>query len=114
MSILAELNMLLAVLGVVVETGIFTGKAPDEYLVLTPLSEIFEVHADNAPRLEVQEARLSLFSKGSYTQRKNQLAAALLEAEFTVTGRRYIGHENDTGYHHYIIDVAKEYELQEG
>jgi len=30
-----------------------------------------------------------------------------------VTDRRYIGHEDDTDYHHYAIDVAKEYELQE-
>ena len=95
------------------ETGAFTGKAPDEYVVIIPLSDTFEVHADNAPGLEVQEARLSLFAKGSYTKRKSELAAALLNAEFTVTGRRYLGYENDTGYHHYIIDVAKEYGLQE-
>jgi hypothetical protein len=111
-SILAGLNALLT--GVIpVETGIFSGKAPDEYVVITPLLDIFEVHADDVPGLEVQEARLSLFCKGSYTRRKNQLAAALLNAKFTVTSRRYLGYENDTGYHHYVIDVAKEYELQE-
>ena len=38
---------------------------------------------------------------------------ALLNADFTVTERRYIGHEDDTGYHHYAIDVAKNYRLEE-
>ena len=32
---------------------------------------------------------------------------------FTITDRRYIGHEDDTGYHHYAIDVAKYYILEE-
>ena len=37
----------------------------------------------------------------------------LLTAGFTITDRRYIAHEDDTGYHHYAIDVAKEYEQEE-
>lgn len=113
MSALAELTILITAHGLALETGVFSGKAPDEYLVLTPLSDTFAVHADNVPRLEVQEVRLSLFAKGNYTERKNQLAAALLGAEFTLTDRRYIGYEDFAGYHHYVIDVAKEYELQE-
>nr|WP_278532777.1 hypothetical protein [Dehalococcoides mccartyi] len=44
---------------------------------------------------------------------KNQIVRALLDADFTITDRRYIGHEDDTGYHHYAIDVAKNYELEE-
>ena len=72
----------------------------------------YELHADNAPD-ETQEARLSLFSKGNYMQRKKQLCNALLAADFTVTDRRYIGHEDDTGFHHYAIDVAKLYETED-
>ena len=30
-----------------------------------------------------------------------------------ITDRRYIGHEDDTGYHHYAMDVAKLYGLEE-
>jgi len=112
-SILAELNALLVLLGIPLETGAFTGKAPDEYVVIIPLSDTFEVHADNAPGLEVQEARLSLFSKRNYLQRKNQIVSTLLQNDFTVTGRRYLGYEIDTGYHHYSVEVAKEYGLQE-
>jgi hypothetical protein len=113
MSILSELNTLLDALGVAVETGVFKGKAPDEYIVITPLTDIFEVFADNAPHFEVQEARLSLFSKNNYQQRKNQIVRALLAADFTVTDRRYVGHEDDTNYHNYAIDVAKNYELED-
>ena len=41
------------------------------------------------------------------------LITALLAADVTVTDRRYIGHEDDTGYHHYAIDVAKSYVWEE-
>ena len=54
-----------------------------------------------------------LFSRGNYLKRKKQLSKALLAADFTITDRRYIGHEDDTGYHHYAIDVAKLYRLEE-
>jgi hypothetical protein len=59
------------------------------------------------PGCETQEARLSLFTKGSYTKLKNALVRALLGADFYITDRRYIGFEADTGYHHYAIDVAQ-------
>lgn len=71
------------------------------------------LHADNAPGCETQEARLSLFTKGSYTKLKNALVRALLGADFYITDRRYIGFETETGYHHYAIDVAQIYELEE-
>ena len=113
MNFLEEINTILNTLGVPVETGVFTGKAPDEYVVITPLADSFEVHADNRPQNETQEARLSLFSKGSYTKRKNQIVLLLLAADFTITDRRYIGYEEDTSYHHYIVDVAKQYEMED-
>lgn len=113
MSILRELNTILETLGMAVETGVFKGKAPDEYAVITPMTDTFEVFADNRPQYETQEARVSLFCKNNYQKRKNQIVGALLDADITVTDRRYIGHEDDTGYHHYAVDTAKEYELKE-
>ena len=113
MSILSDLNTLILEVGLPIETGVFSDAAPDEYVVITPLADSYELHADNAPGFETQEARLSLFSKGNYMKRKKQLSKALLSADFTITDRRYIGHEDDTGYHHYAIDVAKLYELEE-
>ena len=113
MSILSELNTLLSGLRIPVETGVFSGKAPDEYVVITPLADTFELHADNQPQHETQEARLSLFSKGNYRRRKNEIERALLTADFTITSRLYIGHENDSKYFHYNIDAAKNYELED-
>ena len=113
MSILSELNALLSSIPLPVETGLFSDAAPDEYVVITPLADTFEVYANNHPGLEVQEARISLFTKGNYQQRKRQITTALLNAGMAITDRRYIGHEDDTGYHHYAIDVAHHYELEE-
>ena len=112
MSILNELNLIADMCDIPVETGRFSGVPPDTYMVITPLIDLFEVHADNLPGYEVQEARLSLFVKGNYTTIKNTIVRTLLGADFTITDRRYIGHEDDTGYHHYAIDVAKSYEFQ--
>lgn len=113
MSILAELTALITGLGLRVETGVFKGKAPEEYVVITPIIDTFEVWADNQPYFEVQEARLSLFSKTNYQAQKNKVVKALLQQDFTITERRYIGHEDDTEYHHFSIDTAKAYDLKE-
>ena len=79
MSLLSDLQAIAEHCGVSVETGVFSGKAPDTYLVITPLSDSFELHADN----------------------------------FYIPDRRYIGFETETGYHHYAIDVAQIYDLEE-
>ena len=113
MSLLSELKIVIEAVGLPVETGMFSDEPPDEYVVVTPLADTYELHADNLPGYETQEARLSLFSKGNYLMRKGQLSNALLAADFVITDRRYIGHEDDTGYHHYAIDVAKLYGLEE-
>ncbi|HOW22859.1 MAG TPA: hypothetical protein PLV23_04420 [Sedimentibacter sp.] len=111
MSLLSELNALISPL-VPSETGVFSEPAPDRYAVITPMVDTFELYTDDKPRHEIQEARISLFDKESYTALKNKIVRALLGADFTITDRRYIGHEDDTGYHHYAIDVAKLYEYQ--
>ena len=112
MSFLSELIALLSPL-LPVETGVFSEAAPDRYAVITPMADTFELYTDDKPRHETQEARVSLFDKGSYTALKNQITRIFLEADFIITDRRYIGHEDDTGYHHYAIDVTKNYELEE-
>lgn len=113
MSLLSEIKAAVTACGLPVETGVFSDEPPDEYVVVTPVSDTLELHADDAPEYETQEARLSLFSKGNYLQRKKELTKALLSADFVITDRRYIGHEDDTGFHHYAIDVAKLYELED-
>ena len=111
--ILTELNTLLDGIGIPVETGIFSGVPPDEYIVITPLADVFEVHADNRPQNETQEARLSLFSKENYIKRKNQIVKALLNADFTITSRFYVGYETDSCSHNQAIDIAKLYQIEE-
>lgn len=49
MSLLSDLQTIAKSCGVPVETGVFSGKAPDTYLVITPLSDSFELHADTPP-----------------------------------------------------------------
>ena len=106
---LEELNTIVERTGLPVETGVFSGTAPDEYVVITPISEHFGLFSDDGPGMNIEEARLSLFSKGNYSTAKRMLVRLLLTAGFLVSERRYIGLEEDTGYHHFAIDVAKEY-----
>lgn len=113
MSILEEITGFLNSIPIPVETGTFSEEAPDVYAVITPIADTFGYHADNRPEFEVQEARISLFSKVNYQQKKNLILGRLLDLGFTVTDRRYLGYEKDTAYHHYAMDVAKHYRLEE-
>lgn len=112
-SILEELNCCLTELNVSIETGALTETAPDAYIILTPLADVFDLHADNRPGVDIQEIRISLYSKYSYTALKNNLVRILLNEDFTISDRRYNGYETDTGYHHYTVDVAKYYEMED-
>ena len=113
MSVLSDINVTLEPLGIPLETGVFKDEAPDKYIVVVPMADSFELHADNTPGYDVQEARISMYAKGSYTKDKNAIVRALLGADFTITDRRYIGYETETGYFHYNVDVAKHYEMEE-
>ena len=68
MSLLQDLQTALAPLNIPFESGVFSGKAPDKYIVAVPLIDTFDIHADNKPEVDVQEVRLSIYTKGSYTQ----------------------------------------------
>ena len=111
--ILDELVTLADGLRIPVMTASFAGKAPDQYVVLTPMEDVFEIFADNTPQMDVCSVRVSLVSKTNYLYTKDLLVDALLSAGFTVSLRRYIGRDDDSGYHHYVVDVEKEYILKE-
>ena len=113
MSILEELNTLFSSADIPVETGVFSDKTPAQYAVLIPVADTFDLHSDNAPLVEIQETRISLFTKSNYTSLKNKICRLLMDNDFTVTDRRYNGYETHTGYHHYTIDVSKFYETEE-
>jgi len=112
-SLLSDLQTTLSRLSIPIETGFFSDAAPKQYIVVIPLSDSFDLFADNAPGTDVQEARISLFSQGSYTALKNRMVKALLADDFVITDRRYNGFETETGYHHYVVDVAQHYEMEE-
>ena len=113
MSVLADIQTALSALDIPVETGVFSDAAPAKYIVVVPIVDTFDLHADNAPGIDVQEARLSLYAQGNYMADKNAIVKTLLGADFTITDRRYIGYETETCYHHYAVDVAKHYEMEE-
>ena len=94
-------------LGVSFEVGLSRQTPPpDTYLVATPLSDELTVFADNTPGIEVEEVRIALFTKTNYLALRDQITKALISARLVITGRRYIGYEADTGFHHYSIDVS--------
>lgn len=113
MTILSELNTLFNSLSIQSETGKLSDKATNEYVVLVPISDNFSLFCDDKPKYETSEVRLSIFTKGNYMQLKKKIVKALLQNNFTITDKRYVEFENDTGYHHYNIDVAKYYETEE-
>ena len=113
MNILSDLYTALSALDIPIETGVFKDEAPERYIVIVPMVESFDLHADNKPEVDVQEVRLSIYTKGSYTQAKNAVVRALLSAGITITARQYIGFEAESGYHHYNVDAADYYEMEE-
>lgn len=110
MSILADLTALLSPV-CELETGNFSNKPPDEYIIITPMTDDFGYFADNQPQFDIQEARISLYSKENYIKTKNKIVKLLLNAGFTITDRKYIEFEDNTKYHHYAIDAANYYDL---
>jgi hypothetical protein len=106
MSILEELNTLVESLDIPVETGVFSGRPPDTYAVITPISDTFDGFADNRPQYDICEVRISLYTKSNYLDLKLSIEEALLDGGFTITQRRLIGREDDSGYYHYALDAA--------
>ncbi|WKY46121.1 hypothetical protein Q5O14_08535 [Eubacteriaceae bacterium ES2] len=113
MNALIELNQIFSDLNISAETGKFSKEAPYEYLVVTPLTDDFALFGDDKPLRSIEEVRISIFCKENYNALKNRLLKSLLTSDFVITSRHYVGHEDDTGYYHYAIDVAKDYELEE-
>ena len=112
MNALSEIGEILTSAKVPWQTGAYTAPAPDQYVVLVPLSDTFDIMADNRPQFDVQAVRLSVFSKGNYNLIKNQLVRILLDADFFLSDRRYLDYDNETGYHQYVLDVEKHYEME--
>ena len=112
MGILSEIKTLLNGLSIPCETGRMSSPAPDEYCVLVPLGEE-SLWGDDTIDTDVEECIISVFTKGNYINLKKMIIRALLSNVFAVTGRGYIGYEDDTGYFHYEITVEHPYPYNE-
>ena len=73
MNALSEIGEILTAMKIPWQTGAYTEPAPDQYVVLVPLCDTFDIMAYNRPQFDVQAVRLSVFSKGNYNLIKNQL-----------------------------------------
>ncbi|CAB0853952.1 hypothetical protein FRC0314_01679 [Corynebacterium diphtheriae] len=105
--LLETLTMIADRLDLPIAVSLFTAApAPETYLVATPIADTLEVFADNTPSVDVEEVRLGLFTAGNYLPWRDRLTHALIDAGLVVTARRYIGFEDDTGYHHYSFDIS--------
>lgn len=109
MNALSELKIIAEELGLPSGAISFEKKAPDTYLVFTPLYDDLLLYADNRPLMESEEIRISLFSRENYLLWKKRLTDCLLQRDFVITERRFIEREEETAYYHYSLDVAKEY-----
>lgn len=106
-GLLENLSHIAKQLGLAYAVSCYTASpAPDTYLVFTPLTDSFDIFADNTPGIEIEEARIALFTKTNYLALRDQITKALISARLVITARRYIGYEADTGFHHYSIDVS--------
>jgi hypothetical protein len=112
MNIIEDLSALLTNLSVPFETGHYGGVPPDQYVVIIPLVDTYDLSADNRPQVDVQEARLAIYSKTNYYPLRNKITSALMDADFTITDRRYIEFEADAKFHHAVVDVMKHYNLE--
>lgn len=113
MSLLSELKTIIEARDIPVETGVFSSLAPDVYVVLTPMTDTLSAYADNYPQFEIQEVRVSLYDKGNYNATQRALTSDFLDAGITITDRRYIGREDDSGYNHFAVDTAQFFEWEE-
>ena len=111
MSFLTDLNETLSSLGISIETGIFKGKAPDRYIVITPMEDELTLFADNLPSMDIQSVRISLFSRDNAGAVYRKMTRLLLSGGFTVTYRSYNGYDTETGYHQWTADAARENEF---
>ena len=79
MMLLEKLISLFSQLDVPIETGIFSGQAPEQYIVLIPVISTYELYADNLPEQDVEEVRISIYSKTNYLSIKRSLEKISLQ-----------------------------------
>jgi hypothetical protein len=110
MNILSELTDLFELLKIPSMTAEFSeAPQPDTFALFTSISDDLDLFSDNMPEVEVCSVRITIYTKDNYIRIVRKITNALLNKDFTVSNRRYVNRETDTGYHHYAIDCEKFY-----
>lgn len=78
----------------------------DKFIVIIPTSDDFELYADDKPLAGTETAELALYCRGNYLAFRDKVTELLIAADVTIASRRHLEFEQDTDYHHYIIDVV--------
>ena len=62
----------------------------------------------------MEEVEIGVYTKSNYMELRSKITRLLLNAGLTVTERRYVAYEQDTGFHHYSITAAEAHIFGEG
>lgn len=106
MSIQERIISILVPLKIPIHVAMNPEKSKDSFLVLIPLSDHLVGYGDNQPSSTIEELEIALYTKGNYLELREQITKLLLQADITITDRRYIEYEPQTKYHHYVIDCT--------
>ncbi|GHU54688.1 hypothetical protein FACS1894132_09700 [Clostridia bacterium] len=109
--ILDELKLILEGCGYATEFAYYSDLSGDKRAVLTPMGDELTHYGDNVPLMEISSVRVSIFTKGDYYGDVKAIKKALINNDFCITDSKFIEHEKDTKYNHYIIDVEKDYDF---
>lgn len=110
-NILSDVKLVLDSLHIPNETAKFSKNTPGCFAVLIPLTNEFE-YSDNLPSDDIESLRISVFVKGNYIKHVDKIVKAIINADLTITNRKFIDYEEDTFYYHYVIDVENNYKFE--
>jgi hypothetical protein len=114
-SLSADLKPVIEKFGIPVMTGFFRDGDKQRsavYVVMIPVSESFELYADDTPYNETQTVRLYIVSGKDTTILRRKIALSILKNGFTISDRSFESYNNVSGEFIYTIDVTKDYELE--
>ena len=84
-----------------------TTKPP--YIVLTPVDDDYNAHADDEPQGWTEEVLISIYTVTNYKTIAEAVCTACINAGFAITERKFIEREDKTKYYHYAITVEHDY-----
>ena len=67
MNALSEIGEILTAAKIAWQTGAYTDSAPDSYVALVPLSDTFDIIADNRPQFDVQAEQKKILHRKNKT-----------------------------------------------